>query len=103
MGAAASPEPVRVLDNPARHRYEARRGDEVLAFVTYRREPGRITFLHAETDRSARGQGVASRLAAGALDDARAHQLAVQPFCPFIAEFIDDHPEYEDLVAPRRA
>jgi len=102
MTAASSPEPVQVTDNARRHRYEARRGDQVLGFVTYRREPGRITFLHAETDQSVQGQGVGNQLAAGALDDARAQRLAVVPRCPFIAEFIDRHRSYEDLVtAPR--
>ena len=99
---ASSPEPVLVTDNPRRHRYEVRRGEQVLGFVTYRREPGRITFLHAETDRSEHGRGIGSQLAAGALDDARSQGLAVVPRCPFIAEFIDRHRSYEDLVtAPR--
>ena len=99
MSSATPPVPIRVVDEPRRHRYEARRGDEVLGFVTYRREGGRITFLHAETDRSEHGRGIGSQLAAGALDDARSQGLAVVPRCPFIAEFIDRHPDYQDLVA----
>jgi predicted GNAT family acetyltransferase len=98
MSAAASAQPVVVIDNTRKHRYEAKRGDDVLAFVTYRRKRGRITFLHAETDRAAQGQGVASQLATAALDEARAQGLAVAPLCPFVADFIDRHPEYQDLV-----
>ena len=98
MSSAPPPEPVVVFDDAPRRRYAARRGDEVLGFVTYRREPGRITFLHAETDASLRRQGIASQLAAGALDDARAQGLAVVPLCPFIVDFIDGHPDYQDLV-----
>ena len=99
MSAATSPEPVQVVDNEHRHRYEARRGDDVLAFVTYHREPGRIAFLHAETDRAIQGQGVASQLATAVLDAQRVQHLTVVPLCPFIADFIDRHPEYQDLVA----
>ena len=100
MGPPAASEPVEVIDASRKHRYEVRRGDEVLGFVTYKREPGRITFLHAETDPSVQGQGVGSQLARGALDNARAQALVVKPLCPFIAEFVDRHPEYQDLVAP---
>jgi predicted GNAT family acetyltransferase len=103
MSVASSPEPVLVTDNPRRHRYEVRRGEQVLGFVTYRREPGRITFLHAETDHSVQGQGVGNQLAAEALDDARERGLAVIPLCPFIAEFIDRHPGYQDLVTEPRS
>jgi uncharacterized protein len=98
MSAAAPAQPVEVIDNSRRHRYEAKRGDDVLAFVTYKREPERITFLHAETDRAEQGQGVASQLATEALDDARAQGLAVVPLCPFVVDFIERHPEYQDLV-----
>jgi predicted GNAT family acetyltransferase len=34
------------------------------------------------------------------LDDAREQGLSVVPLCPFIAGYIDRHPEYCDLVAP---
>ena len=44
------------------------------------------------------GHGVGSRLVQGALDDLRARGLAVVPLCPFVAGFIDRHPEYADLV-----
>jgi predicted GNAT family acetyltransferase len=32
------------------------------------------------------------------LDDARARDLRVRPDCPFLAQYIDEHPEYADLV-----
>jgi predicted GNAT family acetyltransferase len=41
------------------------------------------------------------RLARAALDHARAKGLVVEPYCPFIADFIERHlDEYRDLVAP---
>ena len=39
-----------------------------------------------------------SRLAAAALEDARREDLDVVPLCPFIAHYIERHPEYEQLV-----
>jgi uncharacterized protein len=40
-----------------------------------------------------------SRLAATALEDARREGLEVVPLRPFMARYIDRHPEYQDLVA----
>ena len=92
-------EPVRVVPNRDEHRYEAWVGDHLAGFVDYHLTPGRIVLIHTETDDALQGQGIASRLAAGALDDARAHGWSVTPRCPFVAEYIRRHPEYADLVA----
>jgi predicted GNAT family acetyltransferase len=44
--------------------------------------------------------GVGSRLARGALEDARARGLKVTVVCPFITAYLRRHPgEYEDLVS----
>ena len=91
--------PIRIVQNAAASRYEAWIEDHLAGVAEYHLEPGRIVFTHTETDESLHGQGVGSRLAVVALDDARAQRLAVTPRCPFIARFIREHPEYEDLVA----
>ena len=90
--------PVRVVRNEAEHHYEAWVGDQLAGFVDYHLVPGRIVFIHTETDDAWRGQGIGSQLAAGVLDDARAYGWSVTPRCPFIAGYIRRHPEYADLV-----
>jgi predicted GNAT family acetyltransferase len=80
-------------------RYEITVDGDLVGFVTYRLQPGVITFRHAEIDSAREGDGLGSRLVADALDDARARGLAVRPLCPFVAFFIETHPEYADLVA----
>jgi predicted GNAT family acetyltransferase len=99
-GVTATAEQVTFADEPEHHRYEARLGDRVVGFATYRLQPGRITFLHTEVDASLEGGGVGSRLARFVLDDARSRGLQVRPLCPFIAAYIRRHPEYQDLVVP---
>jgi predicted GNAT family acetyltransferase/glutaredoxin len=89
-----------VVDVPERSRYELRSGDETLGVASYRRRDGRIAFTHTEVDEGLEGRGLGSRLAAGALADARRQGLEVVPLCPFVARYIDGHPEYQDLVAP---
>jgi len=96
------PEPdssVRVVDNPDKERYEAYVGDELAGFVTYRARPGAVVLVHTEVDDAFEGRGVGGRLAAGALDDLRARGVKVEPLCPFIARYIQRHPEFSDLVA----
>lgn len=87
-----------VRNNPELNRYELRLDDELAGFVTYRERPGLIALVHTEVDNRLEGQGLASKLVAGALDDARARKLQVLPFCPFANSFIERHREYADLV-----
>jgi predicted GNAT family acetyltransferase len=47
-----------------------------------------------------RGQGIATDLIRTVLDDVRAQGRTVTNYCPVVAAFIDDHPEYADLVDP---
>ena len=101
MNAEPTPPPeVNVTDHPETHRYEIAVGGERVGLLAYRLDGAVIVFLHAEIDPAREGQGLGSRLARGALDDARARGLAVVPRCPFVADFIERHAdEYRDLVA----
>lgn len=86
-----------VTDNPAEHRFELKAGDDV-AVVAYRLAPGVITFTHAEVPPALSGRGIGSRLARGALEQARSRGLKVVPQCPFISAFIAKNAEFSDLV-----
>jgi predicted GNAT family acetyltransferase len=87
-----------VADAPEAERYEIRSGDEIAGFVTYRLRPGLIAFVHTEIEDRFEGQGLGGRLVSFALDDARARDLDVLPFCPFVNAYIQRHREYADLV-----
>jgi predicted GNAT family acetyltransferase len=87
-----------VHDNPSKLRYEITVDGVVAGFAQYVRKGGRLVFTHTEIDDAFEGKGLGSILARGALDDARAHGHPVVPLCPFIASFIERHPEYADLV-----
>ena len=90
---------ISVVDAKDRSRYEAHAADGTLmGFVDYRLHPGVIIFLHAETLPDFRGRGVAGRIAVKSLDDARALGLRVKPACPFYLGYLEEHPEYDDLV-----
>jgi predicted GNAT family acetyltransferase len=88
-----------VRDNPDEHRYEVIVDGERVGFVVYRDAGRRRIFTHAEVAHEHEGQGIGTTLAREALDDVRARGMTAVPHCPFIAEFIDRHEEYRDLVA----
>ena len=73
-------------------------GGELAGYSEYHLRENRIIITHTQIDSSFEGKGIGSKLAVYALDDARARHLQVVPRCPFIAAYIDRHPEYADLV-----
>jgi uncharacterized protein len=89
---------MEVRDNPEESRYELVDGGDVVGEILYRRYPDRIVLVHTEVSPALEGQGLASRLVVGALDDIRATGLRVVPVCPFVRAYLRRHPEYEDLV-----
>jgi uncharacterized protein len=99
--AAGTPADAEVVDVPEKSRYELRLGGRLIGLAAYRRRDGRIAFTHTEVDESCEGRGFGTRLAAAALDDARRQGLRVLPLCPFVAHYVERHPEYQELVARR--
>ena len=90
---------VEVVDAPDRSRYLALVDGEVAGFAAYRLRGERIVFTHTEVEPAQEGQGIASALAKGALDDVRRRGLSVILVCPFMTAYVQRHPEYADLVA----
>jgi hypothetical protein len=90
---------VVVTDNREQNRYEARLDGELAGFAEYHLTRSSIVFTHTLVHDGFAGQGVGGTLARAALDDVRAKgERDVVPVCVFIHGWIDDHPEYADLV-----
>jgi predicted GNAT family acetyltransferase len=96
--AAASDDGVVVTDDPDRHRYVITVDGVERGAAVYRRFDERWLFVHTEIDPAFDGRGLGSRLARAALDDVAARGGRVVPLCPFIAGWIERHPEYDALV-----
>jgi predicted GNAT family acetyltransferase len=84
---------------PEAHRYELLLDGERIGELAYSQRNDRIAFTHTNVNPAFEGRGFGSRLAEAALADARRQGLAVVPLCPFIAWYIEQHPEHGDLVA----
>jgi predicted GNAT family acetyltransferase len=92
-------ETTTVRHNPERGRYELLEGDELVGIADYVVQGDRVVMPHTVIDPSRRGQGLGAELVAAALDDIRRSGRTVVPRCWYVAEFIDTHPEYADLLA----
>jgi predicted GNAT family acetyltransferase len=85
-----------VRDNSERHRFELDVNGHV-AFSDYARAGATLIIRHTEVPKALGGQGIGSALVRGLLEIARAQGLKVVPKCPFVAGYLDKHPEYADL------
>ncbi len=88
-----------VRHDPEQRRYELVLDGSVIGLIDYREQGGADVFTHTEVAPAHRGTGLAAVLVRAALDDARARGRTVVPQCWYVADFIRDHPEYEDLLA----
>jgi NAD+ kinase len=93
---------AQVVDSFERQRYEVLLGGEVAGVLHYRRRNGLIELMHTEIDQSFEGRGLAGRLAAGALQDARGRSTPVVATCPFVNGYLERHPEFSDVLAPNQ-
>lgn len=92
-----------VTRNDSTGRYEISQGGKVVGFAEFKNiGDGAVMLPHTEVDEGHEGEGLGSQLARYALDDIRAQGKQVVPMCPFIAAYIQKHPEYTDLVHPQQ-
>ena len=87
---------VRNNESASRYELEVDRG---MAVATYRLKRNVITFIYTEVPPNIRRQGIAARLISGALTDVRARGWKFRTICPFVASYIEHHPEVRDLLA----
>ena len=88
-----------VRDNPEASRYELIVDGDVAGFADYRIHDNVVIFPHTVINPDRRGQGLGDILVEGALDDVRESGRRVVAACWFVAEFIDGHSQYQDLLA----
>lgn len=88
-----------VRDNPEQNRYDIYADGQLAGFSEYKLRRGRIAFTHTEIGDGFSGRGLARKLVADELADARRRGLAVLPFCPYVRKVIAQNPDkFLDLV-----
>lgn len=91
-------------DRDARHgRYVARiEGTEGEGEITFtRRGEGVISADHTGVPETMAGKGVAGKLLAFMLDDARANGFKIIPICPYVRGQYEKHPEWAALFTTK--
>ncbi|WP_319458573.1 GNAT family N-acetyltransferase [Micromonospora sp. RTP1Z1] len=87
-----------VEENPAKHRFEILVDDALAGFTAYLPRGEVLVFTHTDVEERFQNMGVGSALIRGTLDQIRERGDRLVAKCPFVAAFIDRHPEYADLV-----
>ena len=90
---------LEVRNNPERSRYELLIDGDLAGIADYVVLDERVVVPHTEIEHRRRGQGLGAVLVQHALEDLRSSGRTVVPQCWYVAQFIDEHPEYRDLVA----
>jgi predicted GNAT family acetyltransferase len=89
---------VETVRNDARSRYEGRIDGEVVTVLDFVRRGDVLLLTHTGTEPAFRDRGLASEVTRAALADVRRRGEKVRPSCPFAVDFLDENPQYADLV-----
>ena len=88
-----------VRRNDAEKRYELLVDGELVGIADYRLDGEEVVLPHTVIDAGRRGHGLGAILVQGALDDIRHAGRTVVPVCWYVAQVLDENPDYADLRA----
>lgn len=81
------------------NRFELLVDGESVGQTDYQIRDDTIVFIHTEIDPDRREEGLGGELVRGALNLVRAEtDYRVVARCPFTAAWIEEHPDYQDLL-----
>ena len=92
-----------VVDDDKEHTYFATVADTEIGYMTYEvKSEKRVELLATVVFPEFRGQGVASEFIRRVLGLLRDQGKTITIMCPVVRVFIDAHPQFADIVDPRR-
>lgn len=89
---------VVVVDNPEGRRFEAWLGRKVIGWASYDQTSELIVFTHTHVNPRYERLGLGSRLVRATLDHIRSQDMQMLSTCPFVNAWIEQHPDYADLL-----
>ena len=90
---------IEIVHVPENSRYEILLDGRTVGFTEAKeRDDGVVLFSHTVVDDGHEGEGLASKLVAGALDDVRAQGRRIEVTCEYVLGFLVKHEEYLDLL-----
>ncbi len=89
-----------VIQNQELDRFELVIDGELAGYSEYRIVGTDLIFTHTEILSDERERGLGGRLVRDALDQVREHtDYRVVAQCPFVAHWLKQHPDYQDLLS----
>lgn len=73
---------------------------QTVGFAEFTDRGGQRVFTHTEVDKQFEGRGLATILVAEALEQTRDAGLRIVPECALVANYVEKHDEYNDIVDP---
>ncbi|WP_318309026.1 GNAT family N-acetyltransferase [Flagellimonas crocea] len=87
-----------LVDNESakRFQFELENGD--IAKIEYIKAKEKIYLTHTEVPQGHEGQGIGSELIKQTLEHIKKENWTLIPLCPFVAKYLQQHPEWKTLV-----
>lgn len=95
----ANPDQIDLEHDEAGNRYVLSSSGETVGLLEYSQDGDVLDLVHTEVLPQGQGKGIGTVLVRQSLDDIRAHGHRIVASCPFVARFVEEHPDYADLVA----
>lgn len=92
-----SEEKYTLIDHKEKNRFEFQIGQHV-AVADYHINGNEISLPHVGVPKELEGQGIASALVLAVLKNIDARNLKLIPICPFVAAYVQRHPEWKRLL-----
>lgn len=92
---------VKVVFEPESDRSAAYDDDKFIGESTYSKSDKLWIIDHTYVDDKYRGQGIAGKLVATIVDEARTNDKKIIPLCPFAKREFELKPEYRDTLPTR--
>lgn len=89
---------MNITHNSIQNRFESEQNG-LIAVADYRLNSGVMTVTHVIVPPALRGGGLATALAEEIVAHARREKIKIEPQCPFMAAYLEKHPETHDVRA----
>ena len=73
---------------------------QTVGFAAFTDREGQRVFTHTEVDGQFEGRGLATILVGEALEQTRSAGKRIVPECKLVANYVEKHDEYADIVDP---
>lgn len=93
-------EDYELINNEDQKRYEFHIDGHTARVEYILTKDNKIYLTHTEVPRELEGKGIASALVKKVLSEVKNSGRKLVPLCPYVAQYMKKHPEWNELVAP---